>query len=123
MKLKENWRIKYIWIFLDNTRKLLLVFSGVMMVCGYFLKKHIESSLVAQQVKDLVLSLLWLRLLLWQGFYPWLRKFHIPTKGAARKKEREKHVDEFRDKLSCYWFTFKGFTREFLSWHSGNKSH
>ena len=86
------WGIKYIWIFLDNTRKLLLVFSGVMMVCGYFLKKHIESSLVAQQVKDLVLSVLWLRLLLWQGFYPRLRKFHIPTKGAARKKEREKSM-------------------------------
>lgn len=30
-----------------------------------------KSSLVAQQVKDLVLSLLWLRLKLWCGFNPW----------------------------------------------------
>ena len=32
-------------------------------------------SLVAQQIKDLVLSLLWLRSLLWHRFDPWPRKF------------------------------------------------
>ena len=32
---------------------------------------------MAQWVKDLVLSLQWLELLLWQGFDPWPRKFRM----------------------------------------------
>ena len=36
------------------------------------------SSLVAQWVKDLVLSLQWPRVLLWLKFYPWPRNFHMP---------------------------------------------
>ena len=40
-------------------------------------KKFSGSSLVVQQVKDLVLSsLLWLWLLLWHGFDPWPGNFH-----------------------------------------------
>ena len=34
-----------------------------------------KSSHVVQWVKDLVLSLLWLRSLLWHGFDPWPRNF------------------------------------------------
>ena len=34
-------------------------------------------SLLAQRVKDTVLSLRWLRLLLWFSFDPWPRNFHI----------------------------------------------
>ena len=42
------------------------------------------SSLVARQVKDLALSLLWLGLLLWYGFDPWPGE--VPhAKGAAKK--------------------------------------
>ena len=41
---------------------------------------------MAQRVKDLALSLLGLGLLLWRGFYPWLRNFPTPKK----KKEKEK---------------------------------
>ena len=33
--------------------------------------KWVRSSLVAQGIKDLVLSLRWLGLLLWHGFDPW----------------------------------------------------
>ena len=33
---------------------------------------------MAQWVKDSVLSLLWLGLLLWHGFDPWPRNFHVP---------------------------------------------
>ena len=33
---------------------------------------------MAQRVKDLVLSLLWLRSLLGRGFDPWPRNFHMP---------------------------------------------
>ena len=36
------------------------------------------SSLVVQQVKDLALSLQWLWSLLWHGFDPWPRNFHMP---------------------------------------------
>ena len=46
-----------------------------------------QSSLVAQQVKDLGLSLLWLRSLLWHGFDPWLSNFHM--NGAQHKKQTE----------------------------------
>ena len=36
-----------------------------------------ESFLVAQWVKDLALSLLWLKLLLWLGFDLWPGNFHM----------------------------------------------
>ena len=39
--------------------------------------KHGRSSLVAQQVKDPALSLLWLRSLLWCRFDPWAGKFSM----------------------------------------------
>ena len=39
-----------------------------------------ESSLVAQEVKDPVMSLPWLRLLLWHRFNPWPRNFCMPKK-------------------------------------------
>lgn len=32
---------------------------------------------MAQQVKNLALSLLWLGLLLWCGFHPWPRNVHV----------------------------------------------
>ena len=46
------------------------------------------SSLVAQQVKDLVLSLQWLGLLLWHGFDPWPENFYILW-AQQKKKERD----------------------------------
>ena len=51
------------------------------------LKCHLRSSLVALQVKDLALSLLWLRLLLWHGFDPWPRNFHMPWVLPKKKKK------------------------------------
>ena len=33
---------------------------------------------MAQEIRDLVLLLLWLRLLLWHGSNPWPGNFHIP---------------------------------------------
>ena len=41
--------------------------------------------LVAQQVKDLVVSPLWLWLQLWYGFAPWPGNFHVPQKRLKRK--------------------------------------
>ena len=40
---------------------------------------------MAQQVKDLVLSLQWLWLLLWHRFSPWPGNFHMQQ--ASQKKE------------------------------------
>ena len=53
-----------------------------------------RSSLVLQQVKNLVLSLQQLGLLLWQEFYPWPRIFHtswsqLPTPTKKKKKYKE----------------------------------
>ena len=42
-----------------------------------FLKNISGNSLVTQWVKDLVLSLQWLRLLLWCGFDPWPWNFCV----------------------------------------------
>ena len=61
------------------------------MCVSYFLKKWERSFPVAQQVKDLALSLLWLRSLLWCcGFNPWPGNFCIPQvwpkKGGGYKE-------------------------------------
>ena len=41
---------------------------------------------MVQQVKDLVLSLPWLRLLLWHGFDPWPGNFHMPGMQPKNKQ-------------------------------------
>ena len=45
---------------------------------------------MVQWVKNLVLSLQQLGSLLWHGFHPWPRNFHIPQ--AQPKKKRAKDV-------------------------------
>ena len=47
-----------------------------------------RSSLVAQHVKDLVVLLLWLRLLLWRGFDPWPENFHMTWVQEKEKKKQ-----------------------------------
>ena len=41
---------------------------------------------MAQQSKDLVVSLLWLGLLLWHGFDPWLWNLRVRQKKKKKKK-------------------------------------
>ena len=60
---------------------------------GYFApvqskQNKTQCCLVVQQVKDLMLFLKLLWLLLWFGFSPWPRNFHILW-GIARKKENK----------------------------------
>ena len=54
------------------------------------------SSLVAQRVKDLALSLMWLWLLLWCGFDPWPGNFHVlwawPKKIYSYEMSNTKYV-------------------------------
>ena len=49
------------------------------------------SSLVAQWVKDLALSLQWFGLLLWPGFDPWPGKFHMLLVQPQTSKQTEKN--------------------------------
>ena len=51
---------------------------------------HSWSSLVAQQVKDLVFSLLWLGLLLWHKFSPWV--WELPHASGVAKKKKKKNL-------------------------------
>ena len=47
----------------------------------------IGSSLTAQWVKDLMLSLLWLRQLLWHKFNPWPGNFHMLHVWPQKNKQ------------------------------------
>ena len=49
-----------------------------------------RSSLMAQWVMDLALSLLWLRLLLWLGFYPWPGNFYMPQEQPKKKRKKKR---------------------------------
>ena len=49
--------------------------------------------MVAQQVRDLPLSRLWLRSLLWRRFKTWPRNFHVPQVWPKqREKPKSKHA-------------------------------
>ena len=50
------------------------------------------SSLVAQQAKDLVLSLQELRSLLWYRFYPWPRNFYMPKVQHYHSKKNQMKI-------------------------------
>ena len=47
-----------------------------------------RNSLVAQWAKDLVLSLLWLRLMLWHEFDSWPRNFRMLQAKKRKRKKR-----------------------------------
>ena len=49
---------------------------------------------MAQRVKDLALSLQWLRLLLWCGFDPWPWEF-AHAENAGKKKKKKKNQISF----------------------------
>ena len=50
-------------------------------------------------VKDLALSLLWLRLQLWHGLDPWPRNFYIPQ-AWPRERERERENCPLGERLA-----------------------
>ena len=52
------------------------------------------SSLGAQWFKDLALSLLWLRSLLWHRVDPWPGNFYMPQVWPKKKKKRERDTLE-----------------------------
>ena len=60
----------------------------MVLVCSLSQRK-LRSALAVQQVKDLVLSLLWLRSQLWHRFDPWPWNFHMPW--AWQKKKGQSH--------------------------------
>ena len=65
---------------------------------------------MTQWIKDLTLSLLWLRLLLWRRFNPWPRNFHTPwvqPKQANKKKKVKRELTEW-EKIFANKATDKG---------------
>ena len=58
------------------------------------------SSLVAQPVKDPVLSLLWLKSLMWHRFNPWPQKL-LHVGGTAKKKKKKKRNNTASLKRTC----------------------
>ena len=60
-----------------------------------------ESSLVAQQVKDPLLSLQWLGSLLWYRVDPWPGNFHLPQAWAKKKKPDVQNYDSDSSRKHC----------------------
>ena len=58
---------------------------------------------MVQCVKNLALSLQWLGLLLWCGFDPWPKNFHMPQ--AQPEKESERVRERAPIKLKSVWST------------------
>ena len=60
--------------------------------------------MVAQWVKEPMMSLLWLRnlvlLLLWCGFHSWLRNFHMHQAQPKKKKQHSENCNVFLDKIT-----------------------
>ena len=64
---------------------------------------------VAQQVKDLVLSLHWLQLLLWHGFdpWPWLKKKNKKIIWSSNKFPASSTQDGTKSLCNISKFSFK----------------
>ena len=56
---------------------------------------------MAQRVKDLVLSLQWLGLLLWRGFDPWTRNFHMLRAWAKSPNTCPVNGSPLREVTAC----------------------
>ena len=59
---------------------------------GGNVKWNNHSYLLAQWLKDLALSLLWLWLLLWQGFHPWPSNVYMPLVWPKNKMKWNNHL-------------------------------
>ena len=63
---------------------------------------------MAQQVENLALSLLWLRLLLWRRFNPWPRNFCMPRVQSKNKRVFiYQNVGAAKKKKKSYTYTSK----------------
>ena len=62
--------------------------------------------MVAQQVKDPVLSLLWLRSLLWHRFDPWPQNFCIPQVKQKKKKKIKKQKTKKPTSVHTHAYTY-----------------
>ena len=83
------------------------------------LNKEMEESPGGLVVKDLALSLLWLRSLLWWGFDPWPGNFCMPWAWQKKKKKKKKKraeetapgnkskVESYPKGIPHFWQTFK----------------
>ena len=60
-------------------------------------EKKFWSSLLAQWIKDPVLSLQWLRLLLWYRFDPWPRNFCMPWVWSKKREKTSTKYSNCKD--------------------------
>jgi len=84
-----------------------------------------RSSLVAQKVKDLALSLQWFGLLLWCKFNPWLRNFHRPQ-AQPKEKGRMPPMAQLKlvqQKASSFSNTWKGINGMRCVYSKGGFGH
>ena len=65
------------------------------------------SSLVAQWVKDLALSLLWLGSLMWCGFHPWPGNFCTLWEQPKKKKKKKEKKEKEKKALPVHGHTIK----------------
>ena len=70
---------------------------------------NIWSSLPVQQVKDPVLSLQWPGSMLWWGFEPWPRNFHMPQGQPKKKKNKKKKASN----ITISFCIFQNLTQTF----------
>ena len=74
--------------------------------------QKLKSSLMAQQVMDLALALLWLRLLLWHELDPWPLNFRMPWVQPNKINNNEK-----RDRETLCLLKARGLSRKFrMEW-------
>ena len=74
---------------------------------------------MAQWVKDLALSLLWLGSRLWGRFGLWPRNFHMPwVWPKKRKKKKEKKREKNKKKLFFFGHFVRGFIAFFIYIHN-----
>ena len=76
-----------------------------------------QSSPVAQEVKDLALSLQWLGSALWLGFNPWPQNFHMQKK---KKKVVRMTSKSASSAYMCYGETCNGNTCPERKFYTGS---
>ena len=134
--IRNHFSSRHCWSFLAylSKEKLTAVFT-VPPLFTLSKKILIRTSLVAQWIKDLILSLQWLGLLLWLMFECQTRNFHMSwTQPKKKKKKKKKNVKKV---FFFFFLSFKGctcnlwkFSAEGLNWscttgglcHSHNNS-
>ena len=83
-----------------------------------WLRIWLYSSLVAQRLKNPALLLLWLGLMLWCGFRPWLRNFHTTQATWLRHRRRGAGERMYPKLLEMFFISLHSRYLEYIWWSS-----